>query len=163
MTDDKPYLLRQQDIAALQGVQKVHFMNANAKRTNKSLGDHTGLTGFGVHLIEVPPGAVSTEFHVHSHEDECVYILEGTAVAEIGEETFAVGPGDFIGYRKGGLAHALRNESDVPLKALVVGERAKADVGEYPRYNKRIYRIEGRPWELVDADAIAFPKAGKKI
>lgn len=160
---DKPYVLKKDAIDAMEGLRKIHFMNENAIRVNKSLGDHTGLTGFGIHLIEVPPGAVSTEFHVHSHEDECVYILEGTAVAEIGDETCAVGPGDFIGYRKGGLPHALRNEGDVPLKALVVGERSKADVGDYPRHKKRIYRIEGRPWELVDADGITHPKAGKKV
>ncbi len=161
--DDKPYLLKKSDIDAMEGLHKVHFMNPDAVRTNKSLGDHTGLTGIGVHLIEVAPGALSTEFHVHRLEDECVYILEGTATAEIGDEEFEIGPGDFLGYRKDGLPHAIRNTGATPLKALVVGERGGSDVGDYPRKNKRIYRLQGQPWDLVDIAGIQNPAAGKKV
>ena len=156
------YVLTRAAIDAMEGLSKVHFLNQNAKRLNKSLGDRTGLTGVGVHLIEVPPVAESTEFHVHYDEDECTYILEGAAQVHIGDAVFDVGPGDFIGYRKGGLAHTMLNTGTTPLRALVVGERRAHDMGDYPKQNKRIYRTAGRPWDLVDLDAVAHPVAGKK-
>lgn len=156
------YLLTKEDIDAFEGTAKTHFLNSNAKRINKSLGDLTGLTGFGFHIIEVQPGHESTEFHKHYFEDECVYILEGEARAQIGDETFAVKAGDFLGYRAGGEAHTLRNTGDSTLKCIVVGQRLDHDVGDYVNLNKRIYRNKGMTWNLVDIDAIDEPNVGKK-
>lgn len=156
------YLVAKEEIDALEGTSKVHFLNDNAKRTNKSLGDLTGLTGFGFHIIEIQPGHESTEFHKHHHEDECVYILEGTATAYIGQQEFTVKPGDFLGYRAGGEAHSLYNNGSSVLRCIVVGQRLDHDVGDYPRLNKRIYRHKGLPWNLVDSSQIQTPVAGKK-
>ncbi len=159
---DERYLVRAAEIAAMQGLEKTHFLNANAKRVNKSLGDLTGLTGLGFHLIEVAPGHETTEHHVHHFEDECVYVLAGQATAVIGEAEHAIGPGDFIGYRKGGLAHSIRNTGTEVFRCIVVGQRLDHDVGDYPRLNKRIYRNAGLPWDLVDHGQIAHPQAGAK-
>jgi len=87
------YLIRAAQIAAMPGLEKTHFLNPEAKRINKSLGDETGLTGLGFHIIEVAPGAETTEFHVHHYEDECVFVLAGTATALIGGEAHEIGPG----------------------------------------------------------------------
>jgi uncharacterized cupin superfamily protein len=157
------YLITKEEIEQLAGISKTHFLNENAKRINKSLGDLTGLNGLGFHIIEIQPGHESTEFHKHYHEDECVYILEGTGEALIGDETYAVNAGDFIGYRAGGKGHALRNSSNSILKCIVVGQRLDHDVGDYPKLNKRIYRQKNMPWNLVDIDGIEEPKAGKKV
>ncbi len=70
-------------------------------------GDLTGLTGLGFHIIEVEPGRDTTEYHVHYHEDECVYVLSGTATAYIGGEEYQISEGDFVGYRAGGEAHGI--------------------------------------------------------
>ncbi len=152
--NDENYLISQAQIESMKGLRKTHFLNSNAVRTNKSLGDLTGLTGFGFHLIEIEPGHESTEHHCHHHEDECVYVLSGSATAFIGDEAFEVGAGDFIGYRKGGLAHSIRNTGNQVLRCIVVGERNPHDVGDYPRQKKRIYRQAGLPWNLVDHEAI---------
>ncbi|XPF94450.1 cupin domain-containing protein [Colwellia sp. RE-S-Sl-9] len=157
------YIITKEEIDEFQGLSKTHFLNDNAKRINKSLGDLTGLTGFGIHIIEVKPGHESTEFHKHYHEDECAYILEGSAEAVIGDEKFTVKAGDFIGYRAGGEAHLLRNNSNTVLKCLVVGQRLEHDVGDYPKLNKRIYRQKNMPWNLVDIDNVYEPNGGKKI
>lgn len=156
------YLLKKSEIDALAGVDKTHFLNDNAKRNNKSLGDLTGISGFGFHLIEVPPGCESTECHQHRFEDECVYILSGEAVVRIGEATFAVGPGDFIGYRAGGLPHAMKNSGAVPLRCIVVGARLAHEVVDYPDQGKRLFTNRGLPWDLVDVKNIVHPDAGKK-
>jgi uncharacterized cupin superfamily protein len=161
MADDT-YLLSAADIAAMPGLAKTHFLNPEAKRINKSLGDATGLTGIGVHMIEVDPGAETTEYHVHHHEDECVYVLSGTATARIGEAHHAIGPGDFIGYRKAGLAHSILNTGSETLRLLVIGERLPHDVGDYPEQAKRLYRQAGLGADLVDHAAIETPVMGAK-
>lgn len=148
------YVVSSAEIARWEGTQKTHFLNPKAKRINKSLGDLTGLTGFGFHLIEVAPGDETTEHHRHFHEDECVFVLAGNATAFLGEETVSIGPGDFVGYRKGGLAHSIRNTGDETLRCIVVGERLPHDVGDYPRLGKRIYRNAGIPWNLVDMEDV---------
>jgi len=160
--DARDYLITAEQIDGMAGLHKTHFLNPNAVRINKSLGDRTGLTGLGFHLIELGVGRDSTEPHVHYHEDECVYILAGQGTAYIGDEAFAIGPGDFLGYPKGGLAHSIRNTGTIPLRAIVVGQRLAQDVADYPRLKKRIYRNAGLPWNLVDHEAIAEPKAGAK-
>ncbi|GLX79026.1 hypothetical protein tinsulaeT_23660 [Thalassotalea insulae] len=157
------YLITKEEIEGYDGVAKTHFLNGNAQRVNKSLGDLTGLTGFGFHIIEIQPGHQSTEFHKHYHEDECVYVLDGSGQASIGDEHYTIKAGDFIGYRAGGLAHTIYNNSNAVLRCIVVGQRLPFDVGDYPNLNKRIYRQQDMPWNLVDIDNISEPVAGKKV
>ena len=157
------YILTKEEIEAYEGVQKTHFLNPNARRVNKSLGDLTGLTGMGFHIIEVQPGHESTEMHVHYYEDECVYILEGEATAIIGDASYPVKAGDFIGYRAGGEPHTLKNTGDSVLKCIVAGQRLDHDVADYTNLKKRIYRNKGMKWNLVDIENIQEPVAGKKV
>lgn len=158
------YVIKAEEIAALEGTDKTHFLNENAKRVNKSLGDMTGLTGIGFHIIEVAPGHDTTEHHMHYFEDECIYVLSGTATAYTGEETQEIGAGDFIGYRKGGVAHSITNTGSETFRCIVVGERLAHDVGDYTRLGKRIYRNEGVAWNLVDHEHVVEVGggAGKK-
>jgi len=157
------YLISAAEIANFAGLEKTHFLNSNARRLNKSLGDLTGLNGLGFHLIEVEPGFESTEKHCHYYEEECVYILSGRGTAVIGAETFAVKEGDFIGYRAGGEAHTLINSGDSILRCIVVGTRLDHDVADYPNLGKRIYRNRGLPWNLVAFGDIDTPDAGRKV
>ncbi len=147
----------------MDGLAKQHFLNPRAQRINKSLGDLTGLKGIGFHIIEIPAGKESTEFHVHYHEDECVYVLSGVGKATIGENQYDIAEGDFIGYRAGGLAHTIMNTGESILKCIVVGQRLKHDIADYPALGKRIYRNANRPWDLVDLENITHPDAGQKI
>ena len=59
MSEDK-YIVRAAEIESMAGLNKTHFLNDNAVRVNKSLGDLTGLSGIGVHIIEVEPGHDTT-------------------------------------------------------------------------------------------------------
>jgi mannose-6-phosphate isomerase-like protein (cupin superfamily) len=45
--------------------------------------------------------------HVHAHEDECFYVLEGTVAGTCGDVAFEAGPGSFV-FLPRGLAHAFR-------------------------------------------------------
>ena len=156
------YLISKEEIEAYEGLDKTHFLNSNARRVNKSLGDLTGLNAIGFHIIEVQPGFETTENHVHYFEEECVYILEGEAQANIGSEVYSVKAGDFIGYRAGGESHSLKNTGDTLLRCIVVGQRLDHDVADYPSRGKRLYRNKAQPWNLVDLGNVTEPEAGKK-
>ena len=155
-------ILRESEIKAQQGVEKIHFLNPNARRINKSLGDLCGLQNIGFHLIEIEPGCDSTEYHKHYHEEECVYILAGEALATIGDQITEVKAGDFIAYPAGGEAHKLHNHGSSTSRCIVVGQRLAHDVTDYPAQNKRLFRQQGLAWNLVDIDSISEPNAGKK-
>lgn len=155
---EEQYLLRAADIEAMAGTTKQHFLNDNAVCVAKTIGDMVGITGFGIHIMEVQPGRDSTEHHFHFNEDECIYILSGTGTAMIGDEVFEVGAGDFMGYRKGGLAHSLKNTGTEVLRCLTVGNRHKTDVVEFPNKQKRMFRSDGLHWQVVDhADSTDRP------
>lgn len=158
------YLLRAEQIAAMAGIDKVHFLDQGARRLNRSLGDATGLTGIGIHLIEVQPGDASTAHHFHHHEDEAVYVLSGHAIATIGGADFPVGPGDFLGCRKGGLPHSLRNTGAQVLRCLVIGERLAHDICDYPSLGKRLYRDAHLPsrLEAIEDAAPVADSVGRK-
>jgi len=155
-------IVKRSEIEATPGLDKVHFLNPNARRINKSLGDMGGLTAFGFHLIEVLPGHWSTEFHTHHHEDECVYVLAGTAEVRIGDHEYLVEPGDFIAYPKGGEPHTMRNVGATSLICIVVGERADHDVGDFPELGKRLFRNKGMPWSIADIADLEHPEGGAK-
>ena len=155
------YIVRSNEIETMEGLAKTHFLNPNAKRTNKSLGDLVGLKNLGFHIIEVLPGHESTEYHVHHSEEECVYILSGNATVTIDETDYEVSAGDFVGYPAGGLPHTMKNTGTEVLRCIVVGQRLAHDVGDYPRLDKRLYRHD-QSNDLVDIDNISNPSVGKK-
>ena len=144
------YYLSAADLAALPATHNVHPVNTEARRNISSPGDATGLTTLGINIFEIAPGDKSTEYHVHACEDEAVYVLSGTGTARTGEDTHPIGPGDFIGYPKGGPAHEIRNTGDVPLRLLVIGQRLDGDIVDYPDQGKRLYRSAGRFNDLGD-------------
>lgn len=156
-------LITKTEIAKMPGIAKTHFLNDTAKWVNKSLGDVAGLDKFGFHIIEIPIGALSTEFHRHYIEEECVYILEGSGVARIGNAVLQVEAGDFIGYPAGGEPHDLRNTGSSIMKLVVVGVRLAYDIVDYPKKKgKRMFRCAGRPHDMVDIAVLEHPEAGKK-
>ncbi len=158
MEKKSSYRLAAADIESMAGTKKAHFLNPDARRRNKSLGDAVGLRNIGVHLVEVPPASISTELHKHYCEEEAVYVLAGHGTVQLDEETLPIAPGDFIGLPAAeGPAHAFHCTGQEPLKLLVIGQRLDADIADFPRLNKRLYR-HASGWDLVDFSAIFDPK-----
>ena len=50
---------------------------------------------------------LETSLHVHEHEDEVFYIVEGEHVIQVGEDAFEVGPGDLV-FGPRGVPHSQR-------------------------------------------------------
>jgi uncharacterized cupin superfamily protein len=139
-------------IEAMAGERRVHFINPNAIRIDKSLGDAVGLKNLGVHLMTVAPGERSTELHRHRYEDEAIYVLSGQGTAVVGDASYRIAPGDFLGFPGGGAAHETINDGTDPLVCLVMGQRLAQDVVDYPRAGKRLYRNSGQRDSVDIAD-----------
>lgn len=151
-------VLKRTDIEAMDGEQKTHFLNENAQRLHKDLGNAAGLKHLGFHLVEIEPGKDSTELHLHYHEEECIYVLEGEATATIATESYVISAGDFLAYPAGGEPHKLANTGKGILKYILVGQRLAHDVVDYPDKELRLYRNQGLPWNLVKLSNIVQPK-----
>ncbi len=156
----KNLLIKSKDIEAMEGEEKIHFLNSNAVRINKSLGDAVGLKNMGFHIIYVEPGRDTTEYHKHYYEEECIYVLSGKGELVIEGESFSFEKGDFVGFPADTAAHSLKNIGKEQLICIVVGQRLEQDVGDYPNKEKRIYRHSGI-WDLVDLKDIVDPRKKK--
>ena len=64
-------------------------------------------TGGAFTLFEEVPPLADTPLHVHEHEDELFYVLEGEHVFHVGDEEFPTGPGRLV-FAPRGVPHAQR-------------------------------------------------------
>jgi uncharacterized cupin superfamily protein len=109
------------------------FDEKPANRVRQRLGDAGGLTQFGVNLLQLPPGAWSSQRHWHSAEDEFVYVISGEVVliTDRGEEVLRAG--DCVAFpRNVPDGHHLINKSDSVVVCLEVGTRMEHDFTDYP-------------------------------
>jgi uncharacterized cupin superfamily protein len=87
-----------------------------------------GLTRIGIHHELLPPGSRTSMPHAESAEEEFVYVIEGTPDVWIDGELFRLAPGDGVGFPAGtGIAHSVLNNTDEPVRLLVVGEANKPE------------------------------------
>ena len=146
-TDQPSPLLRAAAIEALEPTSRQHQFNANAVRLTRTLGERVGMQRIGVHIVRLEPGRESTQFHFHDADEEFLYVLQGRGIAEIGAESFEVGPGDFLGFTAPSQPHTLTNPFDDDLVYLMAGERNPNDVVHYPRIRRTMIKGPGpRRW-----------------
>lgn len=103
-----------------------------AGRSSLRLGEAGGLTQFGVNLVTLQAGAMSSLRHWHLAEDEFVMITQGevTMVTDAGPQVLQTGDcAAFPAGRANG--HHFRNHTDVPAIFLVVGTKAPREVATY--------------------------------
>jgi uncharacterized cupin superfamily protein len=101
-------------------------------RTRTRLGDAAELTQFGVNLLQLPPGAWSSQRHWHTSSDEFVYVLSGevTLVTDSGEEILRAG--DAAGFPANDTnGHCLQNRSATAATVLEIGTRVPNDTAHY--------------------------------
>src|ERR1041385_4295257 len=125
-------------------------------RVRRRLGDAGGLTQFGVNLLQLPPGAASSQRDWHSGEDEFVYVVFGEMilVTDKGEERLRAG--DCAAFPKGVAdGHQLVNKSDAVAVCLEVGTRSEDDVCTYSDIDMMIDSKVGR---YVHRDGTPYPE-----
>ncbi len=122
------------------------FAAAVAAREKRALGDALGLSNFGVNLVRLAPGVLSSQRHWHSRQDEFVYLVEGelVLVTDAGEQTLSAGMA--AGFPAGsGDGHHLINRSDEDALYLEVGDRSAGDDVDYPDIDMLRRRVDGGP------------------
>src|SRR3954451_1118469 len=103
-----------------------------------------GLTRLGIHHELLPPGTRTSMPHAESAEEEFVYVVEGAPDVWIDGELFRLAPGDGVGFPAGtGIAHSFLNNTDDPVRLIVVGETPKPE-------NRIVYPINPELRELRD-------------
>ena len=128
------------------------------ERVRRALGDVFGLSQFGVNLLELPPGAWSSQRHWHERQDELVYVLEGevdcgdrrgrdSAVAPACSPASAAGSGN---------GHHIVNRSNAVVRVLEVGTRTAEETAHYSDIDmmyredadRGYFTADGRPSEM---------------
>ena len=126
-----------------------HPWNPHSELYGTRLSSLVRLSRVGVSRVRVPPGKESFAYYSHYREEEWIYVLSGHGVAEIGDEEYEVGAGDFVGFAAPQVAHHLRNPYEEDLVYLVGGEVLDVDVADFPRLGKRMVR-GGQDVEIYD-------------
>ena len=150
MPDDerKKCLLRAAEIQASEEMRLRHPLNPNSDARLRPLSELAGMQRVRLTLARIPPGKESFAYHAHDADEEFVYILAGRGRAEIGDQTFEVGPGDFMGFPTPSVAHHLTNPYAEDLVYLMGGERSRVEVGTFPRAGKRIIFTSRGIWQV---------------
>ena len=103
----------------------------------KQLGEPAGGEALGCSLYELPPGRRTWPYHYHTANEEALYVLAGAATLRWPEGTATVQAGDYVAFpadERG--AHRLVNESDEPVRFLLVSTMVEPDVTVYPDSGK---------------------------
>ncbi len=121
-----------------------------AGRSSLRLGDAGGLTQFGVNLVTMAPGAMSSLRHWHLNEDEFVWVTEGECVLVQDAGETVMRAGDCAAFKAGDPdGHHFLNRSDRVARFLVVGTRAAREVATYSDVD---LKVEITPGEGGRAD-----------
>lgn len=108
-------------------------------RSSLRLGEAGGLTQFGVNLVTLEPGALSSLRHWHQNEDEFVMVTEGECTLVQDEGETVMRPGDCAAFPAGNTnGHHFINRSDRVAKFLVVGTKAASETATYSDVDLRV-------------------------
>lgn len=132
------------------------FASMMAGRQKRPLGDVFGLANFGVNLTRIAPGAVSALQHVHTRQDEFIYILEGRPTLVLDGEDMQMEPGMVMGFSAGGAAHHVENRTDCDCLVLEIGDRTAGDEVRYPVDDIQALLGEDGKWRFAHKDGSSY-------
>ena len=125
-------------------------------RIKRVLGDLFGLTNFGVNLVVLSPGAVSSLRHCHTRQDEFIYVLSGRPTLHTDEGYTDLEAGACAGFKAGtGNGHRMLNRTTEDAVYLEVGDRTSGDEATYPDDDIKAFRENGA-WVFAHKDGTPF-------
>jgi uncharacterized cupin superfamily protein len=120
-------------LKALEVPADVWYAGTDREIRGRALCDVGGKAKVGVGLMELPPGSNTKPSHWHSHEEEHLYALSGSAVLHLGNERHPLSAGVYVCFPAGqAVGHHLENTGSEPFVYLIVGERIESDQVTYP-------------------------------
>jgi uncharacterized cupin superfamily protein len=112
---------------------EVWYAGTDREIRGRALSDVGGKAKVGVGLMELPPGSNTEPSHWHSHEEEHLYALSGSAVLHLGAKQYQLETGSYVCFPAGQEAgHHLVNLGPEVFVYLIVGERVADDKVTYP-------------------------------
>ncbi len=125
-------------------------------RSSLRLGEAGGLTQFGVNLVTLEPGALSSLRHWHLHEDEFVMVTEGECILVQDAGETVMRPGDCAAFPAGDPdGHHFINRSGRVARFLVIGTKAPREVATYSDVDLRL-EIEAGKARFTHKDGSDF-------
>ena len=119
-------------VGSVEGFEREHGEGKN-RYVAAALGRTLGLEHFGVNHETIFPGGRSSKPHAHSHDEEFVFVVEGRPSLWIDGHLTELTKGDAVAFPSGtGIAHSFLNNSDAPVKLLIIGEHSAEDRVSYP-------------------------------
>ncbi|MFT7594432.1 MAG: putative cupin superfamily protein [Paracoccaceae bacterium] len=103
-----------------------------AGRSTQRFGDAGGITQYGVNLVHLAPGGLSSLRHYHMEQDEFLMVTTGvcTLIDDTGEQQLL--PGDCAAFPAGDPnGHQIANKTDAPAAFLVVGTHTPMETAFY--------------------------------
>ena len=114
------------------------FDEIASKKSWLELGQAAGLTQFGVSMMTIEPGGMSSQRHWHEGEDEFLLMISGELVLVEENKETVMRSGDMAGFKAGiENGHHMVNRSEGEAKFLIVGTSAANDICHYPDIDLR--------------------------
>ena len=103
----------------------------------KRLAAAAGGEDVGCSLYELPAGRRSWPYHYHTANEEALFVLEGAGSIRLDGEMYSLEAGDYVALPadESG-AHRVINDSEGPLRYLMVSTRDEPEVLVYPDSDK---------------------------
>ena len=97
------------------------------------IGRQIGARQLGASLFELPPGAASFPLHIHYANEEMLVVVAGRPTLQTLSEKRALEPGEVVACPAGrDGAHRLTNDTDEPVRVLIVSTMHAPDINEFP-------------------------------
>jgi len=148
------FLVRTSELGPTSEMHVSHPLNDRSEIFMTRLSDPTGLSHVGVSLARIPPGKESFALHVHTRQEEWIYVLSGEGRVRFDGEDLAVKQGDFVGFPPNGPAHLVCNPSQQDLVYLQGGDRREGDRGHFPELGRVAYQHDEGHMALIPEDQV---------
>jgi uncharacterized cupin superfamily protein len=97
------------------------------------IGRQTGARQLGASLFEVPPGAATFPLHVHYANEEMLVVVAGRPTLQTLSGSRELVACEVVSYPAGrDGAHRLTNDTDEPVRVLIVSTMHAPDINEFP-------------------------------
>ena len=103
----------------------------------KRLATAAGGEDLGCSLYELPPGRRSWPYHYHTANEEALFVLDGSGTLRLDDERVPLTANDYVALPAGEASgHRVVNDSDEPLRYLMLSTMNDPDVTVYPDSGK---------------------------
>jgi uncharacterized cupin superfamily protein len=101
------------------------------------VGHHIGAELIGGSMYELEPGDRLWPYHTHHANEEWLIVLRGRPTLRTHEGEHELTEGDVVAFARGreGL-HQVRNDTDAPIRVLMLSTMIRPDLVEYPDSGK---------------------------